>query len=189
MTKMRYPFVAVVAIALLLVGMGMDEPTEDDERAVIREKLIENASFTVTPLEDAALADVFHRRLYEVEIHLFPDHGHRSRSQELMVFETEEGLGQVFRPNTNEPLPYLTSLVDPEFRLNEETAPSFEQALRLLMPEDFFEEEDLDQPVIRAEADEWHFLTGTFFNNLKGFVVAVDSEGRVTDASYSLDLE
>lgn len=45
-----------------------------------------------------------------------------------------------------------------------------------------------DDEVMVALPGEWRFLTGTFFDNLKGFILKVDDDGQVTEALYSLSI-
>lgn len=104
------------------------------------------------------------------------------------LYENDDGaLVLVSTPTTSEPLPYFDDLIHPDFRLTEGTADDFQSALKAIMPDNLFER--LDGESIRSREGEWHFLTGTFFDDLKGFVVTTDDEGRVQAVSYDLKLD
>ncbi len=181
---MRYKtnlFLSFLGLLGLFVQLVADEELDQ-----VKDLFMEGVQVEVERIDPETLDPVLQHPVYRLQIQLFPVESIYRRTGSPVVYQDEGGaLAQIFTPSTNEKLPWLEHLLDPEFRLSEETAPQLESALRAFLPERFFEE---DEDILRELSGEWRILTGTFFDNLKGFIFKVDDEGRITEASYSLDL-
>lgn len=177
-------------LILILLAAGLTMGTASgDEHAALKAKFLENIQVEIEPLKTDALGEVFQQPVYQFEVQLFETESVLfGQSRDFTAYETGDGVAQILVPSTNEELPWLMTLIDPGFRLSEETAPQMEAALRAVMPERFFEM-DHDDEVIVALPGEWRFVTGTFFDNLKGFILTVNDDGQVTGAVYSLNIE
>lgn len=160
-----------------------------DGEADIRKKLLEDMVVDLSPLRGEGLRDVLHRTVWELEVTLLPqeDQGGRARSNQTdLVFLADGELKRIVSPSTNMPLPYFLDLIDPEFRLNDESAPVFQQMLKSLMHRRFFDE--IEPDIVQVDDETWHFYTGTFFDDLKAFVVTVNDAGKVVAVHYHLRL-
>ncbi|MCC5849193.1 MAG: hypothetical protein JJU29_13990 [Verrucomicrobia bacterium] len=176
--------------ALLLLAMAPAALRADDAENEIRKKLLEEIVMDLSPMRGEALDQVLRTTVWELEVTLLPDEdqGGRARANQTdRIFLADGTLRRIVSPSTNMPLPYFMDLIDPEFQLTEETAPVFKQMLQSLMHRRFFD--DIEPDIVRIDDETWHFYTGTFFDDLKAFVVSVNEEGNVTAVHYNLRLE
>ncbi len=176
--------------ALFLLSIAPAHLRAEDAENEIREKLLEEMVVDLKPMRGEALDQVLRKTVWELEVTLLPDEdqGGRARANQTdRIFLADGSLKRIVSPSTNMPLPYFLDLIDPEFQLNEETAPVFKQMLESLMRRRFFEE--IEPDIVQVDEETWHFYTGTFFDDLKAFVVSVNEEGNVTAVRYHLRLE
>jgi len=159
--------------------------------AELRGKVMEKVSVELAPVGEDLFGGIMRYQVFAAEIKAF-DEEHSFGGIQTRVYADEEGeVVSVFTPYTDQPLPYMDGLINPDFRLTEESASELQALLKAIMPENFFRgmEAIEDVEVIREKNGKWQFLTGTFFDNLKGFIVAVDDEGRVIGVEYALGVE
>ena len=182
---MRLERVCLTTVLLLVLSSGASS-IQAAEPDPILGNLSNVTSVSKTGLTDEAIGRVFNFPVYDLVVEYFPESVERV-TVGLRVYEKTGSLGLIFRPGTDQVLPFLIDMIDPAFRLTETTAPVMRAALVAIIPDDEFFEE-MPEP-IRSVGAEWHFIADTFFSNLMGFVLRVDPEGRVIEARFSLELE
>ena len=179
----RAPASRALALAAVLASPATSVAGGHEE---VRRMAVESMSVDVTAIENPAFPGVFGRQLYDVTYTRFADNERFSPASTYRVYRAGGRLVPVFDPGSKTELGYFDELIAPDFRLTRETAPDFMAALKALMPERFFDEVEGD--AVRRVEGRWQFLNGTFFDDVKGFVVSVDGEGRITGVAYDLKL-
>jgi len=89
-------------------------------------------------------------------------------------------------PATNMPLENgLTMIQDQDIQIkNQEDIQNFAPALAAL----YFKNPEVQGEEL-LENNKWAVYTGTFFDHLKGFLIEVDSSGKVVDLSFGLKIK
>lgn len=88
--------------------------------------------------------------------------------------------------STDDPLDSMDGLIDPSFRLDQESAGDFMAVLQTVMGEDQFDPVPVE--TIQNDGDTWYFINGDFLSYYKGFVVSVDGEGSITNIDFELSM-
>lgn len=158
------------------------------ETSEIEQAFLDQTRVTATQLKNPAFDGVFDSEIYDVELGVPSDGGELSRSQTFRVFQADGTLHRISTPTTTTSLEYFGLLIDPEFRMDSDSAAQFGRGLRAVMPDEFFDYGEIDVEPVQDHGEAWYFLTGDFFDDYKGFVVSIDGEGRVTDVAYDLKL-
>lgn len=179
--RKNWTMIAVVAFLMTLVG-----PANASEQKWVEKTFRNSMAVTVKAVKNPAFSGVFQKTIYDVEYTMFPENKSFSPESDYRVFTEDDRLIPVIRPGTDMKLDYFDSLINPEFKLDEDSAPGFMAALKALFENDSFEK--VDGKSIRKVNGDWQFLTGTFFDHLKGFVVSVDDAGQITAVHYKLKL-
>jgi len=182
---MRIPLVFPVTALVLVFAL---QPSWADD-AALREKIMENVALELEPKGEELVGKSIQYKVYAAKLEAFSDHNFFAHTINIRLYQDAEGeVIPVFTPTTNEPLPYMDGLIHPDFRLTAETAEQLKTVFETVMPENFFDDVD-DVDPIRQVDGKWQFITGTFFDDLKGFVVETDDEGKVTAVTYSLGID
>lgn len=157
------------------------------DKAEFREAFFDNMDLDIETRGRKHVGEILVRPVHFVTFEAYEGHSHTPSRGSIIVYEYDGRLEPLHVPSTDERLPYFDDLLNPDFRLTAERAEAFMDMLHDIMPESLFDKLRIER--IRPGDNRWEFLTGTFFDNLKGFVVDVDDEGRITDVSYELGLE
>ncbi|MDJ0973714.1 MAG: hypothetical protein QNJ98_04585 [Planctomycetota bacterium] len=179
----------LLALALLLVGASslFAAPVTDAERDAIRREVLRRVRIEPERIEHAALKQVFDAAFFKAEVHV-DQGGGSSTSSTIQLSRQGEKWVEVENPTTDQGLPVLTSLVKDTFRLDgKEAAEVFEQALDQLFPMRSFGNKKEPKEILR-KGSTWIFVRGTFFEDKKGFTVATDEEGKITEIRQQLRL-
>ena len=171
---------AGLALTVVLV------PAQAADNDAVAELFVQALDVEVTAIANPAFDGVFDAPIYDIVATRFADDERFSPESESRVYRAGDRLVPIFAPGSNTELAYFEGLLVDEFRLTEDTAEDFRAALRGLMPDGFFE--TVDGPAVRRVDGQWQFLTGEFFDDMKGFVVEVDGEGRIESVGYALKL-
>jgi hypothetical protein len=141
---------------------------------------------TVKPtlVKDPAVAKVFVVKVYRVELTV------NNNRFPLQVSRNGDAIAALKDLSTNQDMPELKAIINPEFKLATETdAIVFEAATEALYPlSDGFDDGGAAVKQVRHKGTEWTFVRGKFFDKYKGFVVTTDEKGVVTKVRYSLDI-
>lgn len=159
----------------------------DEAFAELRALFIDDLQIEFSPTLAAEESDIVQHTLYRYDYETFAslqDEPSMQRGREHFLYRHDDQLYPFFRPSSARSMPFFDELVDPGFRLNDETAGEFRELLVALSGERFFETVEIDD--IQQRGDEWAFITGTFFSDYKAYVVSVDDEGQVKGVSYDL---
>lgn len=93
------------------------------------------------------------------------------------------GLGNI---TTDSELEEIDGLIDPGFRLDQDTARDFMDVLKAVMGRDQFDGVPVES--IQNDGNNWYFINGDFLSYYKGFIVTVDDQGAVTDMQFRLSM-
>lgn len=172
---------------LILIGIGLlANPSTAQPSDDFRQAFLDNISLEVTTLAKEHVGTVIQAPIRKVKFEAFAGHSDSPSYGRITVFESDGQLVPVEVPATTQPLPYFDKLCHPDFSLTEESASAFLDMLKAIMPDSFFD--TFEGQRIRQSDGQFQFLTGEFFDDLKGFVVSVDEGGHITSVSYSLEL-
>lgn len=170
-----------------LLGLALGASTAlAKEPDTFHQAFLENIELQVTTKAEGHVGSVIRAPIHTVRFEAFAGHSDSPSYGIIEVFESGGRLIPVEIPVTNQTLSWLDDLIHSDFLLNSDSADAFLEVLKLAMPADFFDE--FEGKRIQRSGNEWHFLTGEFFDNLKGFIVTVDGNGHITGVSYSLEL-
>ncbi|VTU00631.1 Uncharacterized protein OS=Endozoicomonas elysicola GN=GV64_00235 PE=4 SV=1 [Gemmataceae bacterium] len=135
-------------------------------------------------VKDPAVAKVFSAKVYQVGL------GFGSVTYPLQVSRNGDAIVALKDLSTNQDMPELKAIINPEFKLATETdAIVFEAATEALYPlSDGFDDGGAAVKQVRHKGTEWTFVRGKFFEKYKGFVVTTDEKGAITKVRYSLDI-
>lgn len=156
------------------------------EREWVEKTFRESMTVSVKAVTNASFSGVFQKNIYDIKYTMFADNESFSPGSEYRAFAGNDRLVPVVKPETNMKLTYFEGLINPDFKLNKESASSFMAALKGLFGDWFFDK--VKGKSIRKVNDGWQFLTGTFYGHLKGFVVSVDQNGHIMAVHYNLKL-
>lgn len=174
----------VLAVVCMTVAPWLAQAADNTSvETMFRDSMAVEVKEAVRPAFDG----IFAHSVYDVEYTMFSDNERFSPGSDYRVFVVDSRLEPIFMPGSNTSLAYFDDLIEPAFRLTKGTAPDFMSALKALMPEKSFD--DVEGKAIRQVDGQWQFVTGTFFDDSKGFVVSVDDEGRVEEVAYNLKLK
>ncbi|OQX33456.1 MAG: hypothetical protein B0D91_14360 [Oceanospirillales bacterium LUC14_002_19_P2] len=166
------------------------EPLTPEERQIIHQAVLEKETFKIeteaTRRTDDALARVFSTPFYDVTIIQHSDN--HTQEESALLTNLDGQMVELKAPNTNQPLPDLQRLLNKDFQIKSpQDAFLLEEAMDILYPiRTTFGNEDLNQKAVLENGNQWLFIRGAFFEDLKGFVFKTDASGNITDASYAL---
>ena len=181
LNRKKWTMMAVLACFMALAG-----PAEASEHKWVEKTFRDSMDVSVKAIKHMSFSGVFQKTIYDVEYTMFADNKGFSPGSDYRVFTGDDRLIPIVKPGTDMKLAYFDALINPEFKLNGDTAEDFRAALKALFGDRFFDK--VDGKSIRKVDGNWQFLTGTFFDHLKGFVVSVDADGRITAVHYKLKL-
>ncbi len=172
-------------IAIITAGL----PAFGAEHGEIAELFMDSIHLEVKAFESPAFNGIVAEQVYDLEYTILR-YGENRRGPGFKdrVYKSGDKLVRIFDPGSDVRLDYFDELLDPEFRLTEKSAADFQAFLKTLMPERFFDESEIKGEAVRHEGNSFYFLTGTFFDNLKGFEVKTDGNGKISDVMYDLEL-
>lgn len=173
-------------LAVLVCIMTFASPADASEQKWVEKTFRDSMAVTVKAVKNPAFSGVFQKTIYDVEYTMFADNKGFSPGSDYRVFTGDDRLIPIVKPGTDMKLDYFDPLINPDFTLNDGTAEDFRAALKALFGDRFFDR--VDGKSIQTVDGDWQFLTGTFFDHLKGFVVSVDQQGHITAVHYKLKL-
>ena len=154
-------------------------------RAVLEKETVEIET-EATRRTDDALTKVFSTPFYDVTIIQHSDN--HTREDSVLLTNLDGQMVELKAPNTNETLPDLQRILNKDFQIKSpQDAFLLEEALDILYPiRATFGNEDLNKKAVLENGNQWLFIRGAFFEDLKGFVFTTDASGNITDASYAM---
>ena len=172
---MKYLVLAMVSVALVF-------NTAADEKAI--ENLVkESVSVKSTLAAPDVTGKVFKGKFYSSETKIDSGDYNVFRSTSVVIGGKAKFLWQT---STDRDMKVLLSCVKDDFKLkSEQSIKDFENALDKIYPTSKFAKE---KQVIKAK-DKIIFVRGKFFKKFKGFVVDIDSKGKIKSINYKLKIE
>lgn len=169
------------------------QPLTAAEKKGIHRAIINNIKIKTKarPLNNMAIKKTFSAKFYDVTITQHDIAGGSSSAENRTMAKMRGNFIYLESPTTDEPLPKLLGMLNKQFLLKtQKDAETIEAALDALYPiSTTFGTEDLDKKAIRKKGNQWIFIRGAFFRNVKGFVFQTDANGHIQSVSYSLSIE
>jgi hypothetical protein len=189
----RVAIIAIFGVMCCLVGtmIGAAEAPSKEEAFVAAEvcKMFKVTS-TAKELKSAALKKVTDASIYDVKVRISDPDGSSSGSS-LKVIKQNKTIALLERPSTNQPCPWMKTLINKTFKLKtEQDAKTLEAALDELYPiSDSFGGRDKKAKAIRRQGRTVTFVRGVFFKKFGGFVFETDENGSIVNVRYSLKIK
>ncbi|GAA4651180.1 hypothetical protein GCM10023116_34630 [Kistimonas scapharcae] len=191
---MKNPYVSPLLLMATLLSSPTQalaaQPLTSEEKQIIHQAVLEKETVDIeteaTRRTDDALARVFSTPFYDVTIIQHSDN--HTQEESALLTNLDGQMVELKAPTTNEPLPDLHRILNKDFQIKSpQDALLLEEALDILYPiRTTFGNEDLNQKAVLENGNQWLFIRGAFFEDLKGFVFTTDASGNITDASYAL---
>lgn len=189
------PVVIVILISCLIVGGIFLVRSVDSQSTTMIERMYrDDINLSVAKVDTPAVDTVLSGPVFRVEYSLMssyqgllPQNGILSGEHHVWLKDDQLlpifGLGYL---STNDSLDFMDGLINPEFRLDEESAEQFMSVLQEIMGKDEFEPVPVD--AIQNSGNVWYFVNGDFLSYYKGFIVTVDEAGAVIDMEFELSM-
>ena len=168
------------------------QPLTEAEQQAIHTAILAREQIEIktdgTRLENKALSTAFNAQFYDTTItQVTKDY---SSESEMMLAIQNDQVIELEDPSTNQSVPELKAILKTDFRLKTQQDAAFlEEALDILYPiEVGFGREDLEHKAIQQKGNQWFFIRGVFFRDLKGFVFQTDDSGNILSVDYSLEI-
>jgi hypothetical protein len=148
----------------------------DEDMAAINAYFNEKIEYIKTPVQSAALEQVFNAKFYSVTEKI--KQGDYGFSESSFIAFAENNKYEVLMNKA-----MLTNLVAPEFKIeNEQNAIVFQDALNALYPPGTF---DIKHIQCYKKDNSWCFVRGESFGDKKGFVVRLNANNAIEKIEYS----
>lgn len=146
------------------------QTVSNEDMAAINAWIDNRTEYIKQPIQSAGLEQVFDARFYLVTEKT--DLGDNAYSESgFIVFSHKDKYDVLLNIAT------LVGIINPEFKLdNEQKAASFQDALNALYPPGTFDKKHIEY---YKKDNAWYFIRGESFGEKKGFVVNVDSSGKI----------
>jgi hypothetical protein len=142
----------------------------DEDRTAINAWIDNRTEYIKQPIQSAALEQVFDAGFYLVTEKT--DLGDNAYSESDFIAFSYKGKYDVMLNVST-----LAGMIKPEFKLdNEEKAARFQDALNALYPPGTFDKKHIQ---CYKKDNAWYFIRGESFGKKKGFLVSVDSTGKI----------
>ncbi|MCK0161583.1 hypothetical protein [Allomuricauda sp. F6463D] len=110
-------------------------------------------------------------------------HEKRKSVNKFIVIDNGLKVKRFERIKTDTSLPELTSYINEDFSLNQETAPYFQGLLDYIYP---IAEWKPNNKEYFLKNGKWYFLRDAYFRSKQGFEISVDSNGKITHICYKM---
>ena len=142
------------------------------------------------PLKDKVLETLFTAQFYRFDIRKRQTGRNSNNREGLTIAKVDQQYIYLEQPTTNQFLPDLQRLLKKNALIKSmEDARIIEAALNILYPAtNQYAYDNLKGKTIRQEGNQWFFIRGTYFKDLKGFIFKTDENGTILAISYSLNL-
>jgi hypothetical protein len=184
---MRNALLLVVLCLGLFTLAARAQDATAEEKSFFEKNVGKLVKLEPTPMNGEALAKVFAAKFYSVKVSMGDDGGMTT----LTVARKGNELSVVSTPGTTADMPGLKTMVKPDFKLKTDTdGIVFQAALDILYPiDDRFDKEDAKVKAVKHSGNQWTFVRGKFFDDLKGIIVTTDANGTITKIGYSLEIK
>ena len=177
--KSLYAFVtlSIGTVSFCLADKGHQALEEE-----IRQNVLTNTTVSVSVIQDTSLSKCFSASFYTAEI----DTKGLWRTNAVYA-KTAAGVVLVPDPPTELELPQLLPLLRASFKMK--TAADGKimlTAMKALYPK-HFDDDDVEPRILR-DGTKWSIIGDTFFKRFSGFVVKVDTSGKITSIKRSLSI-
>jgi hypothetical protein len=155
------------------------------EQAILKE-ISQNIKITSREIKDANVAKCFSGPIYTAEVDLtIGDVTSTSISSYIMK---DDGVIEFTQPITDQEMPELHSIVNPEFRLKtKEDGEHLIKAMKVILGSAF--DEDKVEPHFVQNGSTWSMIIDTFFKDFSGFIFETNVDGKITKISRSLHIK
>lgn len=191
---MNMPRSRIILAALAISAALVSLPALSQDSGEIETLFRDGMLLEIEPMDVAGADGVLTAPLFRLRYSLFPDPEARDPFRGVtagkhVVWIRDGELTPVFGLaylSTDSELEEMDGLIDPSFRLDQDTADDFMDVLRTVMGRDQFESVPVEP--IQNEGNTWYFINGDFLSYYKGFVVTVDDQGTITDIDFELSM-
>ncbi len=155
--------------------------------AILARKKVEIET-DITRLDNKALSRVFSAQFYDTTI-IKRTSDYSSESETILAIQKDKVI-TLEGPSTNQPMPELQQLLNKEFQLKtRQDASTLEETLDILYPvRSGYGSDDIEHKAIRQNGNQWLFIRGVFFRDLKGYIFETDDKGNILSVNFSLEI-
>lgn len=148
----------------------------DEDMTAIMAYFNEQTEYIKTPIQSAAIEQVFDAKFYSVTVKI--KSGEYGYSESSFIAFAQNSKYDVLMNKAQ-----LTELLDPAFTLDgEQKAATFQDALNALYPPGTF---DIKHIKCYKKDNNWCFVRGESFGNNNGFVVQLNDSNKIQEIKYS----
>jgi hypothetical protein len=189
----RVVIIAIFGVMCCLVGTmigAAGAPSKAEEFVAAEVCKMFKVTATAKELKSAVIKKVTDAVIYDVKVRVSDPDGSSSGSS-LKVIKQDKTIILLESPSTNQPCPWMKTLINKTFKLKtEQDAKTLEAALDELYPiSNSFGGRNKKAKAIRRQGRTVTFVRGTFFKKLGGFVFETDATGSIVNVRYSLKIE
>ncbi|WP_375325513.1 hypothetical protein [Flagellimonas sp. GZD32] len=146
--------------------------------------MLENCKRTYTEITAPAVQKILKHKAYHIELQTHNLYGNKTqRTNEFIVVDTDSLVTTFESIKTNTQLPELTSYIEDNFVLNNQTAQEFEAFLDHIYP---LPDWKPDKREYFFKNGKWYFLRDAYFRTKQGFEISIDSTGKIVDICYKM---
>jgi hypothetical protein len=157
----------------------------ENDKALIDNFIKSITSVEKVKIESDTLARVFKGSFYTATTVFAVDEGTSSCSEYWFVINNGK-LTQLEMTSSKKKLDGLFSLLKENVQIkNESDARIFETALDKIYPISWSEVEAKKH---MKTGNKWYFIRGKFFDSVKGFIITLDQNSRITQIDYDLEI-
>lgn len=175
---------SLYALVILSVGTASFCLADEGHQALeeeIRQNVLTNTMVSVSVIQDTSLPKCFSASFYTAEIDT-----KGLWNTDAVYAKTAAGVVLVPDPPTELELPQLLPLLSASFRMKTEAdGKVMLTAMKALYPKHF---DDDVEPRILRNGTKWSIIGDKFFKRFSGFVVNVDTSGKITSIKRSLSI-
>lgn len=180
--RLIYLTLAAMITIPSLVHAGATEEEKDNIEKYVRDR----NKINIELLDGEALSKFSSTRFFKVEV-VEKKPGGATMTETLMLVKEGDELNPLGFLGSTMRCEQLMKVFDKKMIISEnEDAKAVEAALDLIYPVDNF---DQVHKKIYKEGDQWTFIRGDIFDNLKGFQFTVNNEGVVTAINYTTGIK
>jgi len=156
------------------------QTVSDEDMEAILSYHKDKIEYLKSPYQSAALNEVFRAKFYSITEKT--NLGGDFYSESSFIAYALNGEYEVLREKSQ-----LNELLSPGFKLdNELTAATFQDALNALYPPGTFDTKHIQ---FYKKGNAWYFIRGESFGEKKGFVVNVDSSGKIEQIEEKSEID
>jgi hypothetical protein len=153
------------------------------EQAILKE-INQNTEITAQEIKDASVDKCFAGPIYTTIVDMLK----KSHNLGALYGMKDDGVVEITDPGSNEEMPKLQSIVNPEFRLKtKEDGEHLINAMHALYERAFII--DKVEPHFVQNGLTWSMIIGEMREDFHGFIFETNADGKITKISRSLEIK